>query len=139
MEKAEIKKNSWVAWSEDEVKLLKRLFLKMKGRNYGSGISRLYIRWLIPPFTSQSRDVNLARMFPIRFCCELVHRIIFHSHLLKGKPSLLNSWLVPAACENDLPAAYTHMGVNKIADSLDPFHFSVAQLPSLVCAKRRNK
>jgi hypothetical protein len=25
MEKAEIKKNSWVAWSEDEVKLLKRL------------------------------------------------------------------------------------------------------------------
>ncbi len=26
MQKAEIKKNSWVAWSEDEVKLLKRLF-----------------------------------------------------------------------------------------------------------------
>ena len=66
----------------------------MKGRNYGSGISRLYIRWLIPPFTSQSRDVNLARMFPIRFCCELVHRIIFHSHLLKGKPSLLKLLLL---------------------------------------------
>jgi len=26
MGKAEIKKNGWVAWSEDEVKLLKRLF-----------------------------------------------------------------------------------------------------------------
>jgi len=26
MEKAEIKKNGWVSWSEDEVKLLKKLF-----------------------------------------------------------------------------------------------------------------
>ena len=32
MEKAEIKKNGWIAWSEDEVKLLKRFFPRGRAR-----------------------------------------------------------------------------------------------------------
>ena len=40
MEKAEIKKNGWVAWSEDEVKLLKRLFPQGRAREIAERIGR---------------------------------------------------------------------------------------------------
>ena len=40
MEKAEIKKNSWVAWSEDEVKLLKRLFPRGRAREIAEQTGR---------------------------------------------------------------------------------------------------
>ncbi len=40
MEKAEIKKNSWVAWSEDEVKLLKRLFPRGRTREIAEQTGR---------------------------------------------------------------------------------------------------
>jgi hypothetical protein len=40
MEKAEIKKNGWVAWSEDEVKLLKRLFPHGRAREIAEQIGR---------------------------------------------------------------------------------------------------
>ena len=40
MEKAEIKKSSWVAWSEDEVKLLKRLFPRGRAREIAEQTGR---------------------------------------------------------------------------------------------------
>ncbi len=40
MERAEIKKNSWVAWSEDEVKLLKRLFPPGRAREIAEQTGR---------------------------------------------------------------------------------------------------
>ncbi len=40
MEKVEIKKKSWVAWSEDEVKLLKRLFPRGRAREIAERIGR---------------------------------------------------------------------------------------------------
>ncbi len=40
MEKTEIKKNSWVAWSEDEVKLLKKLFPRGRAREIAEKTGR---------------------------------------------------------------------------------------------------
>ncbi len=40
MEKAEIKKNNWVAWSEDEVKLLKKLFPRGRAREIAEQTGR---------------------------------------------------------------------------------------------------
>ena len=40
MAKAEIKKNTWVAWSEDEIKLLKKLFLSGGAREIAKQIGR---------------------------------------------------------------------------------------------------
>ena len=40
MEKAEIKKNGWVSWSEDEVKSLKRLFPQGRAREIGERTGR---------------------------------------------------------------------------------------------------
>ena len=40
MEKVEIKKNGWVAWSEDEVKLLKRLFPHGRARKIAEQTGR---------------------------------------------------------------------------------------------------
>ena len=40
MERAEIKKNSWVAWSEDELKLLKKLFPRGRAREIAERIGR---------------------------------------------------------------------------------------------------
>jgi hypothetical protein len=38
MERAEIKKNSWVSWSEDEIKLLKKLFPRGRAREIAVNI-----------------------------------------------------------------------------------------------------
>jgi len=40
MAKAEIKRNTWVAWSEDEIKLLKKLFLSGGAREIAKQIRR---------------------------------------------------------------------------------------------------
>ena len=40
MEKAKIKKNNWVAWSEDEVKLLKKLFPRGRAREIAEQTGR---------------------------------------------------------------------------------------------------
>ena len=40
MEKVKVKRNSWVAWSEDEVKLIKRLFPRGRAREIAEQTGR---------------------------------------------------------------------------------------------------
>jgi len=59
MEKVEIKKNSWVAWSEDEVKLLKRLFPRGRAREIAEQTGR--------PLTVFLGSENQKKWHPFRF------------------------------------------------------------------------
>ena len=60
MEKAEIKKNSWVAWSEDEIKLLKKLFPRGRARELAEQTGRT-----VRAIACKAQRLGLGRSKPV--------------------------------------------------------------------------